>query len=201
MTKKTNWTCEHPILDSLPSLKPESIPSLVERVQLGDQVARQELLYQLLAYVKLRLPNYLRRMRNLRNDVDGLIGYVILWLLNAIDTKADARLLHYVAKSIRGECLKYQYSMNVYGPLEQPKVWKFQQRAPTIPELPIEHPVEFLSLDDQDELRGKAKTEHEYLFMIYRLQGYTNKEIAVKLGIAEVAVTRLRKVLAPRFGL
>lgn len=201
MVKKNSWTFDHPILDNLPPLKQGEIPELVKRVEQGDQNARQILLFQLLAYVKLRLPGYLKQMCALKRDVDGLVGYLTVWLLNTIDNKADPRLLHYVAKSVRGECQKYQYRMRVYGPVEDPTTaWKHQRQDPHVPDLPIPQDVEFLSLDDLDEIRAKARNDNEYLFMLYRLQGYTNKEIALMLGISAVAVTRLRKVLAPRFG-
>jgi hypothetical protein len=197
MAKLKFWTFNHPVLDKLEPFKGDKISALVKRVQQGDKLAKDELLYQFLSYVKTRLGKLIYTDTRLRNNLDGLVSYLIEWLVSLVDQisqgKPDNNILHYVSISLRYRCLDYLGSLLAYGPcLGNYSVSQHNICLETIP-MPS-NALEFLQL-----LQNAATTDIELEFIRLRTEGYKNTEIAKLLGITTTDVSRIKKTLLRHF--
>jgi DNA-directed RNA polymerase specialized sigma24 family protein len=199
MTQPGFWTFDHPILDKLPPFDGKKIPSLVKQVQQGDSVAKEQLLEQLLSYIKTRLGKILSKETRLKNDLDGLVSHLIEWLVGLIEQiyagKSDTNILHYVAVSLRFRCLNHFRTFFSYGP-------NHYEYCPTITQCDlclemVPSPSDASEL--LEKLQGLASTENELKFIYLRVAGYTNKEIAQQLNLTQTTVSRIRKTLLKRF--
>jgi hypothetical protein len=199
MTKPGFWTFDHPVLDKLEPFDSKKIPELVKAVQNGSIEAREELLYQLLAYIKTRLGKILYKESRLRNEVDGLISYLIEWLVEQIDKIANQKpiknLVHYTSVSLKFRCFDYLDTLLSYGPIERRYYANITQQY--ICMNTISTPANGSEL--LECLQDTAYTDFEQEFIRLRIAGHNNKEIAQKLNLNPCDVSRIRKTLLKRF--
>jgi hypothetical protein len=193
------WTFDHPILDKLRPFDNEKIPDLVIQVQNGSLEAKEELLYQLLAYIKTRLGKILYKESRLRNEVDGLVSYLIEWLIEQIDKisqqKPIKNIVHYISVSLKFRCFDYLDTLLAYGPVERRYYTNITQQCICMNTLPV--PANGSELFGR--LQDIASSEIELEFIRLRTEGYKNKEIAQKLNLNPCDVSRIRKILLKRF--
>jgi DNA-binding CsgD family transcriptional regulator len=193
------WTFDHPILDKLAPFDSKKIPGLVTQVQNGHIEAKEELLYQLLAYIKTRLGKILYKESRLRNEVDGLISYLIEWLIEQIDKisqqKPVKNIVHYTSVSLKFRCFDYLDTLLAYGPTERRYYANITQQCICMNTIPTPaNGSELLGC-----LQDITCTEIELEFIRLRTEGYKNKEIAQKLNLNPCDVSRIRKTLLKRF--
>jgi DNA-directed RNA polymerase specialized sigma subunit len=172
---------------------------LVELVQKGNIQAKDDLLYQLLGYIKTRLGKIISTDTRMRNNVDELVSYLMLWLVKLINQVSNGKpannLLNYISKSVRFYCLRYLHTLPAYGPAERCCYSNIAQCNICLESIPIlSDTVEFL-----DEVQSLAVTSDEHEYIRLRVEGYNNTEIAQTLKITTTDVSRIRKSLERRF--
>jgi DNA-binding CsgD family transcriptional regulator len=199
MAKPKFWTFDHPILDKLPPFNSEGISVLVERIQKGDIKAKEELLYQLLGYIKTRLGKILYKESRLRHDIDGLISFLIEWLVKLIEQifcgKYIGNIVNYVSASLRLYCLRYLDTLLSYGPAEHRYISGVAQCNVCLDTIHMPPDANELL----ESLQSAATTDSEHEFIRLRMEGYKNTEIAQALSITTTDVSRLRKTLMRHF--
>lgn len=199
MARPKFWTFDHPVLDKLPSFDSVKILELVRRVQQGDIEAKDELLYQLLSYIKIRLSKIISTDTRLRNNIDDLISYLIAWLVKLVNQVSQGKpannILNYISKSLRFFCLRYLHTLPAYGPVERCCYANVSQCNICLESIPMPSETgEFL-----ENLQSLAFTENELAYINLRITGYNNLEIARLLKITTTDVSRIRKILERRF--
>jgi hypothetical protein len=186
-------------LKYLPEFKEQLLPELVRRVVEGDLAARDELLFQLLSYTKLRLYKIIKKIPSLSQDIDGLVSYLILWLLKLISINEDARISHYVAYALKKKCINYRYKMTAFGP-------NGKRRGPRATQTSL---VEGMLLDTDTQnatsqldslefLESLAQTDREHAYIQAVHLGYKGKELQCQLQISKEAVNWVRRSLIKR---
>jgi hypothetical protein len=199
MAKLKFWTFDHPILDNLPPFSSEKLSTLVKLVQKGNLTAKDELLYQFLSYVKTRLGKILSTDTRLRNNMDGLVSYLIEWLVKLVEQinhgMPDNNILHYVSISLRYRCFDYLGTLLAYGPTDHKYCINLNQHSLCLESIPMPSDAEELL----EKLQSVVTTNDEQEFIRLRIEGYKNVEIAQFLGITTTDVSRIRKTLMRHF--
>jgi hypothetical protein len=198
MAKLKFWTFDHPILDKLPPFNADRTNILIECVKNGSIDAKEELLTQLLAYIKTRLGKILYKESRLRNDIDGLVSFLIEWLVKLIaqisDGKHIGNIVNYVSASLRVYCLRYLDTLLSYGPIEHRYTSGITQCNVCLDTIHMPPNASELL----ENLQGIA-TNIELEFIRLRIEGYKNTEIASLLNITTTDVSRMRKTLLRHF--
>jgi hypothetical protein len=199
MAKPKFWTFDHPVLDNLPPFSSKKFSTLVRCVQSGDLTAKDDLLYQFLGYVKTRLGKILSTDTRLRNNMDGLVSYLIEWLVKLVEQISygmpDNNILHYISKSLRYRCFDYLGTLLAFGPIDHKYCINLNQRSMCLESIPMPSNAEELL----EKLQSLVATNNEREFIRLRIDGYKNTEIAKLLDITTTDVSRIRKTLERRF--
>lgn len=113
----------------------------------------------------------------------------------------DGSILKYISNRVKSACVNYcrhdytlQYSHHIYFKTGQ----SFKQNNIDLSELRVGDKSN-LSTDLLDFINSLVETEGERLVIIYRLEGYTDREIANKLGLSESKVNKIKLGLARKF--
>jgi DNA-directed RNA polymerase specialized sigma24 family protein len=189
----------NPVLDSLPAFSRKQIDYLVVRLQQGDNV-RDELLFQLLAYIKIRLGMIIFRETRLESELDNLVSYLTVWLMRIIENvrtgaNTGENVLGYVSMSLKNRCKDFLSTLRSFGPANFSRDEKMVRHCLSTVEL---YEKESLA-DCIDKLFSLADTEEEYIFLQMRFEGYKSNEIAHAMGTNKKELSLIRQRLYLRY--
>jgi DNA-directed RNA polymerase specialized sigma subunit len=183
----------------MPPFKYLSVQPLVDKVAAGDIQAREELLNQLLAYVKTRLGRITRQETRLHGDLDALVSHIAEHLVDLVYAVSQGKqidnIVKYVSATLYIWCLRYLDTLLSFGKSRMKHLTGIvQERHPLDTIYCVEVDADLL-----DTLDAIAYTDREREFIRLRSMGYKSYEIAEMLGISQVVVSNIRQTLIRRY--
>ena len=189
----------NPVLDNLPPYSRKQIDYLVVCLQNGQPV-KDELLFQLLGYIRTRLGMIIFRESRLNYELDSLISYLTEWIMEVVNNVSTGKntgenVLGYVATTLKDRCLNFLSTLRPFGPANFSRDRKVARQCLESVELYAPEPI----TDYIDKLFALADTEEELIFLQMRSEGYRSSEIAAAMGTNTKEVSLIRKRLYLRY--
>ncbi|MBR4864997.1 MAG: RNA polymerase sporulation sigma factor SigE [Oscillospiraceae bacterium] len=189
-----------------PPLKGEEERSAIDRLEQGDEGAKQLLIER-----NLRLVVFIsRRFENTGINLEDLISIGTIGLIKAISTyrsDKNIKLATYASRCIENEILMYIRKIGnqkTEVSLDEPINMDYDGNELLLSDIlgtdedmilkPMEDDVDLCVL--REAVRGLPGREREIVFMRFGLEGrkeLTQKEVAEKLGISQSYISRLEK--------
>ena len=194
-----------------PPLKGEDEQAALEKMENGDQRAKQQLIER-----NLRLVVFIaRRFENTGINLEDLISIGTIGLIKGIETyrrDRNIKLATYASRCIENEILmhirKTSHQKNEVS-LDEPINMDYDGNELLLSDIlgtdedmilrPMEEAVDLQLL--RQSVRALPEREREIVLMRFGLEGYkelTQKEVAQKLGISQSYISRLEKRIMGR---
>ena len=194
-----------------PPLKGEDEQAALEKMENGDQWAKQQLIER-----NLRLVVFIaRRFENTGINLEDLISIGTIGLIKGIETyrrDRNIKLATYASRCIENEILmhirKTSHQKNEVS-LDEPINMDYDGNELLLSDIlgtdedmilrPMEEAVDLQLL--RQSVRALPEREREIVLMRFGLEGYkelTQKEVAQKLGISQSYISRLEKRIMGR---
>ena len=194
-----------------PPLKGEDEQAALERLECGDQQAKQLLIER-----NLRLVVYIsRRFENTGVSLEDLISIGTIGLIKAVGTyrrEKNIKLATYASRCIENEILMHIRKIagqKAEVSLDEPINMDYDGNELLLSDIlgtdedmvfrPLEEDVDLFVL--RKALSELPEREQEIIWMRYGLNGYkelTQKEVAQKMGISQSYISRLEKRIMQR---